>query len=62
MLYVRGKTSTGKALRHMAEVALTPAGGARKGGPKVLILLTDGKADDAITECVDKCEWFHQEI
>ena len=54
MRYVKGKTGTGKALRHMAEHSLTETGGARKGVPKVLVLLTDGKADDDIAIGVDK--------
>lgn len=47
MVYTQGKTMTGKALRHVAEKLFAPDA-SKPGTPKVLILLTDGTADDKI--------------
>ena len=59
MVYVKGKTSTGKALLHTAEALFDLDNNqkdsiSRKNVPKVLILLTDGSADDKVNKGVRK--------
>ncbi|XP_076807221.1 collagen alpha-6(VI) chain-like isoform X3 [Clavelina lepadiformis] len=48
--FAAGSTNTGSALEYVRSVAFSIRHGARKGVPKVLIILTDGNAQDQVTE------------
>ena len=38
----------GRAIKHVKESIFTPDGGARRGVPKVLVVLTDGRSQDDV--------------
>uniref|UniRef100_A0A665VIL6 Collagen alpha-1(XII) chain n=1 Tax=Echeneis naucrates TaxID=173247 RepID=A0A665VIL6_ECHNA len=46
--YKGGNTRTGDALNYVLKNAFTEASGARKGFPKVLVIITDGTSEDAV--------------
>ncbi|CAK6977127.1 collagen alpha-1(XII) chain isoform X7 [Scomber scombrus] len=46
--YKGGNTMTGDALDYLLKNTFTEAAGARKGFPKVLVIITDGKSEDAV--------------
>ncbi|CAL8337022.1 unnamed protein product, partial [Gadus morhua 'NCC'] len=46
--YKGGNTKTGRAIKHVKESIFTPEGGARRGVPKVLVVLTDGRSQDDV--------------
>ncbi|KAM3603497.1 uncharacterized protein V6R79_023588 [Siganus canaliculatus] len=48
MPYKGGETLTGDALNHVLRNSFTEAAGARKGFPKVLLIITDGKSEDSV--------------
>lgn len=39
---------SGRAIKHVKESIFTPDGGARRGVPKVLVVLTDGRSQDDV--------------
>lgn len=40
----------GRAIKHVRESIFTPEGGARRGIPKVLVVLTDGRSQDDVNK------------
>ncbi|XP_037533181.1 collagen alpha-1(XIV) chain [Nematolebias whitei] len=48
--YKGGNTKTGRAIKHVKESIFTQAAGARKGVPKVLVVLTDGRSQDDVNK------------
>ncbi|KAF7654725.1 hypothetical protein LDENG_00065820 [Lucifuga dentata] len=48
--YKGGNTKTGRAIKHVRESIFTPEGGARRGVPKVLVVLTDGRSQDDVNK------------
>ncbi|XP_009571425.1 PREDICTED: collagen alpha-1(XII) chain-like, partial [Fulmarus glacialis] len=46
--YKGGNTMTGEAIDYLVQNTFTESGGARKGFPKVAIVITDGKAQDEV--------------
>uniref|UniRef100_A0A8C6L836 Collagen, type XIV, alpha 1a n=1 Tax=Nothobranchius furzeri TaxID=105023 RepID=A0A8C6L836_NOTFU len=48
--YKGGNTKTGRAIKHVKESIYTPAAGARRGVPKVLVVLTDGRSQDDVNK------------
>uniref|UniRef100_A0A7N6BS04 Collagen, type XIV, alpha 1a n=1 Tax=Anabas testudineus TaxID=64144 RepID=A0A7N6BS04_ANATE len=48
--YKGGNTKTGRAIKHVKESIFTPEGGARRGIPKVLVVLTDGRSQDDVNK------------
>ncbi|XP_072219016.1 collagen alpha-1(XII) chain isoform X1 [Leuresthes tenuis] len=46
--YKGGSTMTGDALNYLLKNAFSEAAGARKGFPKVLVIITDGKSEDPV--------------
>lgn len=43
-------TSAGRAMQHVKDSVLTAVGGARRGVPKVLVVLTDGRSQDDVLQ------------
>ncbi|KAM7382659.1 hypothetical protein PAMP_002381 [Pampus punctatissimus] len=48
--YKGGNTKTGRAIKHVKESIFTSEGGARRGVPKVLVVLTDGRSQDDVNK------------
>uniref|UniRef100_A0A6Q2Z5G9 Collagen, type XIV, alpha 1b n=1 Tax=Esox lucius TaxID=8010 RepID=A0A6Q2Z5G9_ESOLU len=48
--YKGGNTKTGGAIKHVKEAIFTPDGGVRRGVPKVLVVLTDGRSQDDVNK------------
>ncbi|XP_008321702.2 collagen alpha-1(XIV) chain isoform X2 [Cynoglossus semilaevis] len=48
--YKGGNTKTGRAIKHVKESIFTPEAGARRGVPKVLVVLTDGRSQDDVNK------------
>uniref|UniRef100_A0A3B4BEK0 Uncharacterized protein n=1 Tax=Periophthalmus magnuspinnatus TaxID=409849 RepID=A0A3B4BEK0_9GOBI len=48
--YKGGNTKTGRAIKHVKESIFTTEAGARKGVPKVLVVLTDGRSQDDVNK------------
>ncbi|XP_035987117.1 collagen alpha-1(XIV) chain isoform X1 [Fundulus heteroclitus] len=48
--YKGGNTKTGRAIKHVKESIFTPAAGARRAVPKVLVVLTDGRSQDDVNK------------
>nr|XP_046254827.1 collagen alpha-1(XIV) chain-like isoform X2 [Scatophagus argus]XP_046254828.1 collagen alpha-1(XIV) chain-like isoform X2 [Scatophagus argus]XP_046254829.1 collagen alpha-1(XIV) chain-like isoform X2 [Scatophagus argus] len=48
--YKGGNTKTGRAIKHVRESIFTPEAGARRGVPKVLVVLTDGRSQDDVNK------------
>ncbi|KAM8871162.1 collagen alpha-1(XIV) chain isoform 2-T3 [Spinachia spinachia] len=48
--YKGGNTKTGRAIKHVKESIFTPEAGARRGVPKVLVVLTDGRSQDEVNK------------
>ncbi|XP_037836071.1 collagen alpha-1(XIV) chain isoform X2 [Kryptolebias marmoratus] len=48
--YKGGNTKTGRAIKHVKESIFTQAAGARRGVPKVLVVLTDGRSQDDVNK------------
>ncbi|KAJ8291054.1 hypothetical protein GJAV_G00020860 [Gymnothorax javanicus] len=48
--YKGGNTKTGTAIKHVKESVFTTAGGMRRGVPKVLVVLTDGRSQDDVNK------------
>uniref|UniRef100_A0A3Q3EL43 Collagen, type XIV, alpha 1a n=1 Tax=Labrus bergylta TaxID=56723 RepID=A0A3Q3EL43_9LABR len=48
--YKGGNTKTGRAIKHVKETIFTPEAGARRGVPKVLVVLTDGRSQDDVNK------------
>ncbi|KAK9958258.1 hypothetical protein ABG768_012429 [Culter alburnus] len=48
--YKGGNTKTGRAMQHVKDSVLTAVGGARRGVPKVLVVLTDGRSQDDVLQ------------
>lgn len=42
--------SSGRAIKHVKESIFTPEAGARRGVPKVLVVLTDGRSQDDVNK------------
>uniref|UniRef100_A0A3B3X1D4 Collagen, type XIV, alpha 1a n=1 Tax=Poecilia mexicana TaxID=48701 RepID=A0A3B3X1D4_9TELE len=51
--YKGGNTKTGRAIKHVKESIFTPEAGARRGVPKVLVVLTDGRSQDDVNKVND---------
>ncbi|XP_023683819.1 collagen alpha-1(XIV) chain-like isoform X2 [Paramormyrops kingsleyae] len=47
--YKGGNTKTGRAIKHVKDSIFTPEGGMRRGIPKVLVVLTDGRSQDDVS-------------
>ncbi|KAJ8353811.1 hypothetical protein SKAU_G00213780 [Synaphobranchus kaupii] len=48
--YKGGNTKTGTAIKHVKEGIFTTEGGVRRGVPKVLVVLTDGRSQDDVNK------------
>uniref|UniRef100_A0A8D3DEH3 Collagen, type XIV, alpha 1a n=1 Tax=Scophthalmus maximus TaxID=52904 RepID=A0A8D3DEH3_SCOMX len=48
--YKGGNTKTGRAIKHVKETIFTLETGARRGVPKVLVVLTDGRSQDDVNK------------
>ncbi|GAA6073350.1 collagen alpha-1(XIV) chain-like isoform X1 [Tachysurus ichikawai] len=48
--YKGGNTKTGRAMQHVKDAVFTKAGGTRRGVPKVLVVLTDGRSQDDVNK------------
>uniref|UniRef100_A0A4W6CGR3 Collagen type XIV alpha 1 chain n=1 Tax=Lates calcarifer TaxID=8187 RepID=A0A4W6CGR3_LATCA len=48
--YKGGNTKTGRAIKHVKESIFTTEAGARRGVPKVLVVLTDGRSQDDVNK------------
>ncbi|XP_031429590.1 collagen alpha-1(XIV) chain isoform X2 [Clupea harengus] len=48
--YKGGNTKTGRAMKHVKEAIFTVEGGIRRGIPKVLVVLTDGRSQDDVNK------------
>ncbi|XP_048882366.1 collagen alpha-1(XIV) chain isoform X2 [Brienomyrus brachyistius] len=48
--YKGGNTKTGKAIKHVKDAIFTTEGGARRGIPRVLVVLTDGRSQDDVNK------------
>uniref|UniRef100_A0A671W0B6 Collagen type XIV alpha 1 chain n=1 Tax=Sparus aurata TaxID=8175 RepID=A0A671W0B6_SPAAU len=48
--YKGGNTKTGRAIKHVKESIFTQEAGARRGIPKVLVVLTDGRSQDDVNK------------
>uniref|UniRef100_A0A8C7ZXP1 Collagen alpha-1(XIV) chain n=1 Tax=Oryzias sinensis TaxID=183150 RepID=A0A8C7ZXP1_9TELE len=48
--YKGGNTKTGRAIKHVKESIFIPEAGARRGVPKVLVVLTDGRSQDDVNK------------
>ncbi|XP_041941676.1 collagen alpha-1(XIV) chain isoform X3 [Alosa sapidissima] len=48
--YKGGNTKTGRAMKHVKEAIFTEEGGLRRGVPKVLVVLTDGRSQDDVNK------------
>uniref|UniRef100_A0A803TLQ8 Collagen alpha-1(XIV) chain n=1 Tax=Anolis carolinensis TaxID=28377 RepID=A0A803TLQ8_ANOCA len=48
--YKGGNTKTGKAIKHVQQVLFTIDSGTRKGIPKVLVVITDGRSQDDVNK------------
>ncbi|XP_069394076.1 collagen alpha-1(XIV) chain isoform X2 [Paralichthys olivaceus] len=48
--YKGGNTKTGRAIKHVKESIFTSESGARRGVPKVLVVLTDGRSQDDVNK------------
>uniref|UniRef100_A0A673H8C5 Collagen alpha-1(XIV) chain-like n=1 Tax=Sinocyclocheilus rhinocerous TaxID=307959 RepID=A0A673H8C5_9TELE len=48
--YKGGNTKTGRAMQHVKDSVFTAVGGARRGVPKVLVVLTDGRSQDDVLQ------------
>uniref|UniRef100_A0A3Q2NTM2 Collagen type XIV alpha 1 chain n=1 Tax=Fundulus heteroclitus TaxID=8078 RepID=A0A3Q2NTM2_FUNHE len=48
--YKGGNTKTGRAIQHVKENIYTTEGGARRGIPNVLVVLTDGRSQDDVNK------------
>ncbi|XP_063073614.1 collagen alpha-1(XIV) chain, partial [Engraulis encrasicolus] len=48
--YKGGNTKTGRAMKHVKDAILTEQGGVRRGIPKVLVVLTDGRSQDDVNK------------
>ncbi|XP_047015920.1 collagen alpha-1(XIV) chain isoform X3 [Ictalurus punctatus] len=48
--YKGGNTKTGRAMQHVKDAVFTRAGGTRRGVPKVLVVLTDGRSQDDVNK------------
>ncbi|XP_049331194.1 collagen alpha-1(XIV) chain isoform X2 [Astyanax mexicanus] len=48
--YKGGNTKTGRAIQHVKDAIFTVAGGSRRGVPKVLVVLTDGRSQDDVNK------------
>uniref|UniRef100_A0A4W5L525 Collagen type XIV alpha 1 chain n=1 Tax=Hucho hucho TaxID=62062 RepID=A0A4W5L525_9TELE len=48
--YKGGNTKTGLAIRHVKDTIFTVGGGIRRGVPKVLVVLTDGRSQDDVNK------------
>ncbi|XP_037541159.1 collagen alpha-1(XII) chain [Nematolebias whitei] len=52
--YKGGSRRTGQALNHLLTKTFTEAGGARKGFPKVLVIITDGPSEDPVEHSAEQ--------
>ncbi|XP_077403873.1 collagen alpha-1(XIV) chain-like isoform X2 [Vanacampus margaritifer] len=48
--YKGGNTKTGRAIQHMKDNIFTAEGGVRRGVPRVLVVLTDGRSQDDVNK------------
>uniref|UniRef100_A0A670Y0E3 Collagen type XIV alpha 1 chain n=1 Tax=Pseudonaja textilis TaxID=8673 RepID=A0A670Y0E3_PSETE len=48
--YKGGNTKTGRAIKHAQQILFTLESGTRKGIPKVLVVITDGRSQDDVNE------------
>ncbi|XP_068425396.1 collagen alpha-1(XIV) chain isoform X1 [Clinocottus analis] len=48
--YKGGNTKTGRAIKHVKDSIFTSEAGARRGVPKVLVVLTDGRSQDDVNK------------
>uniref|UniRef100_A0A8B9DGV5 Collagen alpha-1(XIV) chain n=1 Tax=Anser cygnoides TaxID=8845 RepID=A0A8B9DGV5_ANSCY len=48
--YKGGNTKTGKAIKHAREILFTGEAGMRRGIPKVLVVITDGRSQDDVNK------------
>lgn len=46
--YKGGNTKTGKAMKHVRDTLFTPEAGTRRGIPKVIVVITDGRSQDEV--------------
>ncbi|XP_041828166.1 collagen alpha-1(XII) chain isoform X2 [Melanotaenia boesemani] len=60
--YKGGNTMTGDAMDYLLKNIFTEAAGSRKGFPKVLMIITDGKSQDAVKEYAERLRNIGVEI
>uniref|UniRef100_A0A672LID2 Collagen alpha-1(XII) chain n=1 Tax=Sinocyclocheilus grahami TaxID=75366 RepID=A0A672LID2_SINGR len=60
--YKGGNTMTGDAMDYLVKNTFTVASGARKGFPKVAMIITDGKSQDAVGEYAERLRNIGVEI